>query len=74
MNDQDVRPRPFGLCVGEFTVPEDFNEPLTEEILSSFEGNPAPDLEDDLRPEYDFNAFRVVSRGQGRKKPTEQSG
>ena len=26
------------------------------------------DLEDDLRPEYDFHALRVVARGPGRKK------
>lgn len=25
--------RPFGLCVGEFTVPDDFDDPLPEEIL-----------------------------------------
>jgi antitoxin (DNA-binding transcriptional repressor) of toxin-antitoxin stability system len=31
------KPRPFGLCAGEFTVPEDFNEPLSEEVISSFE-------------------------------------
>jgi antitoxin (DNA-binding transcriptional repressor) of toxin-antitoxin stability system len=30
--------RPFGLCAGEFTVPEDFDEPLPEQILSAFEG------------------------------------
>jgi antitoxin (DNA-binding transcriptional repressor) of toxin-antitoxin stability system len=30
--------RPFGLCAGEFTVPDDFDEPLPEEILSAFEG------------------------------------
>lgn len=30
--------RPFGLCAGEFTVPDDFNEPLPEEILAGFEG------------------------------------
>jgi antitoxin (DNA-binding transcriptional repressor) of toxin-antitoxin stability system len=30
--------RPFGLCAGEFTVPEDFDEPLPEEILRAFEG------------------------------------
>ena len=23
-------PRPFGLCVGEFTVPDDFDAPLSE--------------------------------------------
>ena len=30
--------RPFGLCAGEFTVPEDFDTPLPEEILNAFEG------------------------------------
>jgi antitoxin (DNA-binding transcriptional repressor) of toxin-antitoxin stability system len=29
--------RPFGLCSGEFSVPDDFDEPLPEEILSAFE-------------------------------------
>lgn len=31
------KPRPFGLGKGEFTVPEDFDAPLPEEILASFE-------------------------------------
>ncbi len=30
--------RPFGLCAGEFTVPDDFDAPLPEEILNAFEG------------------------------------
>ena len=30
--------RPFGLCAGEFIVPEDFHAPLPEDILSAFEG------------------------------------
>nr|WP_239125249.1 type II toxin-antitoxin system prevent-host-death family antitoxin [Leptolyngbya sp. CCY15150] len=30
--------RPFGLCAGKFTVPDDFDAPLPEEILSVFEG------------------------------------
>jgi antitoxin (DNA-binding transcriptional repressor) of toxin-antitoxin stability system len=30
--------RPFGLCAGEFTVPDDFDDPLPEEVLSAFEG------------------------------------
>ena len=30
--------RPFGLCAGEFTVPDDFDEPLPEEIVNAFEG------------------------------------
>ena len=29
--------RPLGLCAGEFTVPEDFDAPLPESILSTFE-------------------------------------
>ncbi len=31
-------PRPFGLCAGAFTVPEDFDAPLSNEILREFEG------------------------------------
>ena len=30
--------RPFGFCAGEFTVPDDFDAPLPEDILSTFEG------------------------------------
>lgn len=30
--------RPFGLCAGEFTVPDDFDDPIPEDLLSSFEG------------------------------------
>ncbi|MBE8987071.1 type II toxin-antitoxin system Phd/YefM family antitoxin [Nostoc sp. LEGE 12450] len=30
--------RPYGLCDGEFIVPDDFDSPLPEEILNSFEG------------------------------------
>lgn len=30
--------RPFGLYAGQFTVPDDFDDPLPEEILRSFEG------------------------------------
>jgi prevent-host-death family protein len=30
--------RPFGLCAGEFTVPDDFDAPLPEDILREFEG------------------------------------
>ena len=33
-----TEPRPFGLCRGEFEVPEDFNAPLPAEILDEFEG------------------------------------
>lgn len=31
-------PRPYGLCAGEFTVPEDFDSPLPEDLLEEFEG------------------------------------
>ena len=30
--------RPFGLCTGDFVVPDDFDEPLPAEILKAFEG------------------------------------
>lgn len=34
----DVPSRPFGLCAGEFTVPDDFDDPLPEQVLREFEG------------------------------------
>jgi prevent-host-death family protein len=30
--------RPFGLCAGEFTVPDDFDGPLPEDVIKQFEG------------------------------------
>jgi len=30
--------RPFGLCAGEFVIPNDFDTPLPENILAGFEG------------------------------------
>ncbi|MBA2737932.1 MAG: type II toxin-antitoxin system Phd/YefM family antitoxin [Pyrinomonadaceae bacterium] len=30
-------PRPFGLSKGDFVVPDNFDAPLSEEILTSFE-------------------------------------
>lgn len=33
-----AEPRPFGLCAGEFEVPEDFDAPLPDEVLREFEG------------------------------------
>lgn len=30
--------RPYGLCAGEFTVPEDFNAPLPQDIIDGFAG------------------------------------
>jgi antitoxin (DNA-binding transcriptional repressor) of toxin-antitoxin stability system len=31
------RPRPFGLAAGSFVVPDDFDDPLPEEVLRDFE-------------------------------------
>jgi antitoxin (DNA-binding transcriptional repressor) of toxin-antitoxin stability system len=31
-------PRPFGLGAGEFTVPDDFDHPLPDDLLREFEG------------------------------------
>lgn len=31
-------PRPIGLCAREFTVPDNFDDPLPAEILELFEG------------------------------------
>lgn len=33
-----AQPRPFGLCAGQFYVPDDFDQPLSEDILKEFEG------------------------------------
>ncbi len=30
--------RPFGLCKGEFIVPDDFDAPLPDDIVKAFEG------------------------------------
>ena len=32
------RLRLFGLCAGEFIVPDDFDSPLPDDILRAFEG------------------------------------
>ena len=37
---QQNKPLPIGLAKGEFTVPDDFNDPLPDEILDLF-NNPA---------------------------------
>jgi antitoxin (DNA-binding transcriptional repressor) of toxin-antitoxin stability system len=34
---QTVQPRPYGLCVGQFTVPTDFDQLLPDEIVKEFE-------------------------------------
>jgi hypothetical protein len=33
-----AQPRPYGLGAGEFTVPDDFDRPLPEDVLKEFEG------------------------------------
>ena len=30
--------RPFGLCAGEFTVPDDFDSPLPDYVIEDFQG------------------------------------
>ena len=32
------QPRPIGLAKGQFIVPSDFNAPLPEDVLQTFEG------------------------------------
>ena len=32
------QPRPFGLARGQFTVPDNFNASLPEDVLQAFEG------------------------------------
>jgi hypothetical protein len=31
--------RPFALCKGQFVVPDDFDMPLPEDIITAFEGS-----------------------------------
>jgi hypothetical protein len=35
--DEFQQVRPFGMCAGEFIVPDDFDAPLPETILQEFE-------------------------------------
>lgn len=35
--EQVRRPRPFGLAAGAFVVPDDFDDPLPEQVLRDFE-------------------------------------
>lgn len=35
---QPRAPRPFGLAAGQFTVPDDFDAPLPDDVLRDFEG------------------------------------
>ncbi len=34
---ESEKQRPFGLCAGEFIVPDDFDAPLPEDLLQEFE-------------------------------------
>ena len=34
----DSKVRPYGLCDEDFTVPDDFDAPLPEDIIKEFEG------------------------------------
>ena len=34
----DKPSRPFGLCAGEFSGPDDFDDPLPEYVIEEFEG------------------------------------
>lgn len=36
--------RPWGLYEGQFTVPDDFNDPLPDDLLDLFEGKGGKDL------------------------------
>jgi prevent-host-death family protein len=36
--------RPWGLYEGQFTVPDDFNDPLPDDLLDLFEGKDEKDL------------------------------
>jgi hypothetical protein len=31
--------RPFALCKGDFVVPDDFDMPLPEDVITAFEGS-----------------------------------
>ena len=38
IDSDSISLRPFGLCAGQFTVPDDFDEPLPDSIIREFEG------------------------------------
>jgi antitoxin (DNA-binding transcriptional repressor) of toxin-antitoxin stability system len=37
VKNEKEKVRPYGLCAGDFTVPDNFDEPLPKEILADFE-------------------------------------
>ena len=34
------KPRPIGLCRGQFTIPESFYDPLPDDFIDAFENGP----------------------------------
>ncbi len=42
-------PRPYGLCAGQFRVPDDFDVPFPDEIVKDFAGLPQPSAEPNLK-------------------------
>ena len=38
LSQPSTEPRPYGLCRGRIQVPDDFDDPLPEEIIKLFEG------------------------------------
>ena len=38
LTDPQQGQRPFGLCAGEFSVPDDFDDPLPGDVLQDFNG------------------------------------
>jgi len=40
LTPRKTRPRPIGLCKGQFELPRSFFEPLPEDLVKGFEGRP----------------------------------
>ena len=38
LEPKTTQPRPIGLAKGQFSVPDDFNAPLPEDVVRMFEG------------------------------------
>jgi hypothetical protein len=38
LEPKTTQPRPIGLATGQFTVPDDFNAPLPEDVMRTLEG------------------------------------
>ena len=38
LNPPSLTLRPYGLCSGDFVIPEDFNQSLPEDIIRNYEG------------------------------------